>query len=97
MGDGWCDDPPDRNYNRLVRRPYPGSAERLWRDDHLYDVIIVIGHNDCPRIRGRGSAVFMHVARPGLAPTAGCVALRLPHLLRLLQRLSRYSVLRIAA
>lgn len=97
MSDGWCDDPPDRNYNRRVRHPYPAGAERLWRDDHLYDVIVVLGHNDCPRVRGRGSAVFMHVARPGMTPTAGCVALRLPHLLRLLEYLSRRSVLWITA
>ncbi len=93
LADGWCDDPPDRNYNRHVRHPHPASAERLWRDDHLYDVIVVMGHNACPRVRGRGSAVFMHVARPGMTPTAGCVALRLPHLLRLLEYLSRRSVL----
>ena len=95
--DGWCDDPPDRNYNRRVSHPYPASAERLWRDDHLYDVIVVLSHNECPRIRGRGSAIFMHVARPGMMPTAGCVALSLPHLLRLLAYLSRRSVLRVTA
>ncbi len=93
MSDGWCDDPPDRNYNRRVRHPYPAGAERLWRDDHLYDVIVVMSHNECPRIRGRGSAVFMHVAPSEMTPTAGCVALRLPHLLRLLEYLSRRSVL----
>jgi L,D-peptidoglycan transpeptidase YkuD (ErfK/YbiS/YcfS/YnhG family) len=95
--DGWCDDPRDRNYNRRVRHPYPASAERLWRADHLYDVVVVLGHNDRPRVRGRGSAVFMHVAGPGLAPTAGCIALRLPHLLRLIERMSRGSLIRVAA
>lgn len=97
MSDGWCDDPTDRNYNRHVRHPYPAGAERLWRDDHLYDVIVVLGHNDCPRIRGRGSAIFMHVAESEMTPTAGCVALRLPHLLRLLEHLSQRSVLWITA
>lgn len=95
MADGWCDDPPDRNYNRQVCHPYPASAEYLWRDDHLYDVIVVMSHNQRPCIRGRGSAIFMHVAKPGITPTAGCVALRLPHLLRLLERITRRSVLRI--
>jgi L,D-peptidoglycan transpeptidase YkuD (ErfK/YbiS/YcfS/YnhG family) len=85
--DGWCDDPADRNYNRAVRHPYPASAERLWRADHLYDVIIVLTHNSRPRVRGGGSAVFLHLARPGYAPTEGCIALRPAHLLRLLQRL----------
>ena len=95
--DGWCDDPRDRNYNRRIRHPYPASAERLWRTDHLYDLVVVLGHNDRPRVRGRGSAVFMHVAGPGLAPTAGCIALRLPHLLRIIERLSRGTIIKITA
>ena len=82
--DGWCDAPADRNYNRPVRHPYPASAERLWRADGLYDVVVVLGYNDRPRVRGRGSAIFMHVARPGYAPTEGCIALARPHLLRVL-------------
>ena len=80
--DGWCDAPKDRNYNRPVHHPYPASAERLWRYDGLYDVVVVMGYNDHPRIAGRGSAVFMHVAAPGLKPTEGCIALARPHLLR---------------
>jgi len=97
MADGWCDDPSDRNYNRHIRHPYPASAERLWRDDDLYDVVVVTGHNNCPRVRGRGSAVFLHVARLGMTPTTGCLGLRFPHLLRLLERISRHSVVRITA
>ena len=85
--DGWCDAPDDRNYNRPVRHPYPASAERLWRQDALYDVVVVLGHNQKPRLRGAGSAIFMHVARPGYLPTEGCIALRRDHLLRLLDRL----------
>jgi L,D-peptidoglycan transpeptidase YkuD (ErfK/YbiS/YcfS/YnhG family) len=86
-GDGWCDAPADRNYNRPVQHPYPASAERLWRADHLYDLIVVLSHNGSPRMRGGGSAIFMHIARPGYAPTEGCIALRHEHLLRLVQRL----------
>jgi L,D-peptidoglycan transpeptidase YkuD (ErfK/YbiS/YcfS/YnhG family) len=86
--DGWCDAPADRNYNRRVCLPYPASAESLWRRDELYDVVVVLGYNDWPRCRGRGSAIFMHVARPGCMPTEGCVALSRPHLLRMLERLS---------
>ncbi len=95
--DGWCDDPLDRNYNRYVRHPYPASAERLWRADGLYDLIVVIGHNDRPRVRGRGSAVFIHVAGPGLGPTAGCIGLRLADLKHLVAHLSRTSVLTVLA
>lgn len=85
--DAWSEDPSDRHYNRpVVRRPdEPG--DRLWRNDHLYDLIIEIDHNDRPRIAGRGSAVFIHLARPGFTPTAGCVGLTRNSLLRLLQRI----------
>ncbi len=82
--DGWCDDPRDRNYNRPVGLPYPASHEVLWRDDHLYDLVVVLGYNDIPRIRGRGSAIFMHLATLGLTPTEGCIALRESDLRKLL-------------
>lgn len=85
--DGWCDAPCDRNYNRAVRHPYPASAEVMWRDDGLYDIVVVLSHNRLPRVRGRGSAIFMHVARPGFQPTEGCIALRPADLRRLLGRL----------
>jgi L,D-peptidoglycan transpeptidase YkuD (ErfK/YbiS/YcfS/YnhG family) len=85
--DGWCDAPEDRNYNRPVRHPYPASAEELWRADGLYDLIVVLSHNTRPRVRGAGSAVFMHVARPDYRPTEGCIALRRDHLRRLVERL----------
>jgi L,D-peptidoglycan transpeptidase YkuD (ErfK/YbiS/YcfS/YnhG family) len=86
---GWCDAPSDRNYNRRVRLPYGAGAERLWRDDGLYDLILVLGYNLPSRSKGRGSAIFVHVARPDFAPTAGCIALRRAHLLRLLSMLPR--------
>lgn len=95
--DGWCDAPGDRSYNRPVRLPYPASAESLWRSDHLYDVVAVLGYNDHPRISGRGSAIFMHVARPSYAPTEGCVALTRKALLELLSRCDRGSVVEIVA
>lgn len=93
--DGWCDAPGDRNYNRPVRLPYPASAERLWRDDRLYDLVVVLDHNQRPRVQGAGSAIFMHVARPGLQPTEGCIALERTHLLRLLARLSPGAILQV--
>ena len=78
--DGWCDAPEDPAYNQPVRLPYPASAERLWREDHVYDLIVPLGWNDDPIVSGRGSAIFLHVARPGYAPTEGCVALALKDL-----------------
>ena len=73
--DGWCEDPADRNYNRLVKLSPRSSVDRLRRADHLYDLVLVLGYNDRPRVRGKGSAIFVHLARPGYAPTAGCIAL----------------------
>lgn len=72
---GWCDAPDDPNYNRPVQHPYPASAENLWREDSLYDILVVLGFNDDPVVAGLGSAIFLHVAASGYAPTEGCVAL----------------------
>lgn len=87
--DGWCEDPADRHYNRPIRLDADRPGDRLRRDDHLYDFIIEIDHNAAPRIAGRGSAVFLHLARDKFAPTAGCVAMRRPDMLRLLARIGR--------
>jgi L,D-peptidoglycan transpeptidase YkuD (ErfK/YbiS/YcfS/YnhG family) len=78
--DGWCDDPASPDYNRMVRLPHPARHESLWRDDAIYDLIGVLGWNDRPAQRGRGSAIFLHVARPDFAPTEGCIALALTDL-----------------
>ena len=84
-GDGWCDEPADPAYNTPVRLPYGASCEALWREDGIYDVIVVLGHNDDPPVPGRGSAIFLHVAKADYAHTQGCVALALPDLLELLR------------
>jgi L,D-peptidoglycan transpeptidase YkuD (ErfK/YbiS/YcfS/YnhG family) len=82
--DGWCDDPSHADYNRMVRLPHPGRHEALWRDDAVYDLIGVLGWNDAPVVRDRGSAIFLHVARPDFAPTEGCIALPEPVLRQVL-------------
>ena len=82
--DGWSDDVNLPEYNTHVRLPYNGSHEKLWRDDDLYDIIVVLGYNDSPPVLGRGSAIFMHVAREGYTPTAGCIALSKEDLLEIL-------------
>jgi len=84
--DAWSEDPRERNYNRPMRIGAQ-HGDRLWRQDRLYDLVVEIDHNRCPRIAGRGSAVFIHVARSGLSPTAGCVAMTLGNLRRLVARL----------
>jgi L,D-peptidoglycan transpeptidase YkuD (ErfK/YbiS/YcfS/YnhG family) len=89
--DGWCEDPRDRRYNRPIRLPAGHPGDRLWRADRLYDFIIELDHNTRPRVPGRGSAVFVHVARPGFAPTAGCVALKSDALRHLIARIGPHT------
>ena len=85
--DAWCEDSADRRYNHPVHRLPGERGDRLWRQDRLYDLIVEIDHNTRPRTAGRGSAVFIHVARPGFQPTAGCIALDPRRLYLLLRRL----------
>ena len=97
--DGWCDAPHDANYNRLVTLPYRASAERMWRDDHLYDLVAVLGYNDDPVVPGKGSAIFLHLTRsggesrsdalkePDYSVTQGCVALAFADALAALEQL----------
>ncbi len=93
--DAWCEDLSDRRYNRAFGRSANELGDRLWRDDGLYDLFVEIDHNTKPRIAGRGSVVFIHVARPGFAPTAGCIALRLPDLQKLVSRMSLKTRIKI--
>jgi len=93
--DGWCDDPEDRAYNQSVMLPYHASAERLWRDDGLYDVVVILGHNDDPVEKGKGSAIFLHVASETDKATEGCIALKKQDLLEILPILSPGTILKI--
>ncbi|WP_374632712.1 L,D-transpeptidase [Ferrovibrio sp.] len=93
---GWCDDPGHADYNRLVTLPFAGSHETLWREDHVYDLIVELGHNDAPPVPGLGSAIFLHLARQDFAPTEGCVAIALADMQALLPRLSAGSAIVIA-
>ena len=95
--DGWCDDSADPNYNKRVSLPYSASHERLWREDSVYDIIVPLGYNDDPAIPGKGSAIFLHIARPNYSPTAGCVALALPDLIQILKEVSPGTMLCVTA
>ncbi len=94
---GWCDEPLSPLYNCPILLPFEASHERLWREDHIYDVIVVLGYNDRPILPGKGSAIFLHVAREDHAPTEGCVACSLPDLLALLKVAKVGDVLEIVA
>jgi L,D-peptidoglycan transpeptidase YkuD (ErfK/YbiS/YcfS/YnhG family) len=87
--DAWCEDPENRLYNRPFRRSPAAPGDRLWRGDALYDIIVEIDHNTRPRIARRGSAVFIHIARAGFAPTAGCIALTPGALAAVVKKLNR--------
>lgn len=94
-GDGWCETPGDRAYNRLVKKPYGASHEDMKRADDLYDIVVELDWNRIPRRQGRGSAIFLHLTRPEGGPTAGCLALpksRLDLLMRHLDRTTRFIV-----
>ena len=100
--DGWCDDPSDpANYNRSVALPYSGSVENMWRDDPLYDLVVILGHNDAPPVPGLGSAIFLHCASIDddgeLGPTEGCIALRREILWSLVPKLTPATLIEIRA
>lgn len=94
--DGWCDDPADAAYNQQVTLPYPASCESLWRDDRLYDLIVVLGQNDDPIVAGKGSAIFLHVVQEDLSPTEGCVAIPPGDLVSLVEAAETSTILRIS-
>jgi L,D-peptidoglycan transpeptidase YkuD (ErfK/YbiS/YcfS/YnhG family) len=94
--DAWVDDPADSNYNRLVSLPYPARHEAMWRADGLYDLLVLIGYNTDPPVPGLGSAIFLHVAAPDFAPTAGCIAVARDVLAGLLGLLGPGSAITIA-
>jgi L,D-peptidoglycan transpeptidase YkuD (ErfK/YbiS/YcfS/YnhG family) len=93
--DGWCDDPDAGAYNRPVRLPFMPRHENLWRDDTVYDVVIVLDYNLHPRIRARGSAIFLHLTSGRGGATAGCIAISLADMRRLVPKLSRWTVMHI--
>jgi L,D-peptidoglycan transpeptidase YkuD (ErfK/YbiS/YcfS/YnhG family) len=94
--DGWCDAPNDPAYNMPVKLPYGASAEELWREEHVYDVIVVLGYNDEPVKPGAGSAIFWHLARPDYSPTEGCVAVAREDMLAALRILGPGAAVEIA-
>ena len=94
--DGWCDASDDPAYNRPVRLPYPASAEKLYRDSQVYDVVLVLGHNDNPPIADMGSAIFLHIAREGYKPTQGCVAISREHMLEIVPKLTSGTLVEIS-
>jgi L,D-peptidoglycan transpeptidase YkuD (ErfK/YbiS/YcfS/YnhG family) len=93
--DAWVDDPADAKYNRLVTLPYPARTEQMWRDDGIYDLVIVIGYNTEPIVPGAGSAIFLHIARANFSATEGCIAVKKEVLVGLMALLGPGSTITI--
>ena len=93
--DGWCDDPTHEDYNKPIKLPHDGSHERLWRDDNIYDIVVVLGYNTSPVIPFMGSAIFIHFAEPSFKSTRGCIALKDVDLLEILKTCSTKTNLHV--
>ena len=93
--DGWCDDPTHEDYNKPINLPHAGSHERLWRDDNIYDLVVVLAYNTSPVIPFMGSAIFIHFAEPSFKSTRGCIALKDGDLLEILKTCSTKTTLHV--
>ncbi len=92
---GWCDDPNSRFYNKLVNLPTKYSHEKLYRNDNLYDLIVVLSYNTNPIIKNKGSAIFMHVAKNSYRKTKGCIALKKNHLIKIISKIKKNTKIKI--
>jgi len=84
---GWCDDSNSKKYNQLIKLPSKYTHEKLYRKDNVYDLVIVLNYNMSPIVKNKGSAIFIHVAKKNYKKTAGCIALKKHHLLRLIKEI----------
>ena len=92
---GWCDDPISKDYNKLIRFPFKYSAEKLYRRDNIYDIILVLNYNFNPIIKNKGSAIFIHVAKRNYKLTKGCVAVRKKDLKRIVKQINKKTIIKI--
>jgi L,D-peptidoglycan transpeptidase YkuD (ErfK/YbiS/YcfS/YnhG family) len=92
---GWCDDPKSRHYNKVIKIPNNFSYEKLYRNDNIYDLIIVLSYNISPTIKNKGSAIFIHIAKDKYLPTQGCIALKKIHLIKILKEIKLNTLIKI--
>jgi L,D-peptidoglycan transpeptidase YkuD (ErfK/YbiS/YcfS/YnhG family) len=92
---GWCDDPKSRKYNKLIELPFKGSAEKLYRKDNTYDIILVLNYNLNPIRKGKGSAIFIHVARKNYRNTLGCIAVSKKNLKKIIKKINKSTIVNI--
>ena len=92
---GWCDDPKSKKYNKLINFPFKYSAERLYRRENIYDILLVLNFNMNPIRKNKGSAIFIHVAKKNLQPTQGCIALNKSELIKLVKSIKKNTAVKI--
>ena len=92
---GWCDDPSSKRYNRLIKIPYKFSHEKLYRKDHIYDIVVILNYNMNPVVKKRGSAIFIHLTKKNYLKTLGCIALKKNDLLEILNRVKKDNIIKI--
>ena len=92
---GWCDDAKSKKYNKLIKLPFKGSAEKLYRKDNTYDIILVLNYNLNPIRKGKGSAIFIHVARKNYRNTLGCIAVSKKNLKKIIKKINKSTIVNI--
>ncbi len=92
---GWCDDPKSKKYNQLVKLPSKFNFEKLYRNDELYDIIIILNFNTNPIKKNKGSAIFIHVAKNNYSPTKGCIAIKRNDIKKLVREINRKTLVKI--
>jgi L,D-peptidoglycan transpeptidase YkuD (ErfK/YbiS/YcfS/YnhG family) len=92
---GWCDDPSSKRYNRLIKIPYKFSHEKLYRKDHIYDIVVILNYNMNPVVKKKGSAIFMHITKKNYLKTLGCIALKKNDLLKILNKVKKDNIIKI--
>ena len=94
---GWCDDPKSNFYNQQIKLPSKFGHEKLYRNDRIYDLLVVLNYNTKPIRKNKGSAIFIHIAQKNYKPTAGCIALKKIDLIKLLQMINKNTKINISA
>ena len=93
---GWCDDPNSHFYNQQISLPNKFGHEKLYRNDSLYDLILVLNYNVNPIIKNKGSAIFIHIAKKNYKKTKGCIALKKKHLIELVLKIKKNTKIKIS-
>ena len=92
---GWCDDPSSKFYNKLINFPFKFNAEKLYKRENIYDIILVLDFNMSPIRKNKGSAIFIHIAKKKFTPTKGCVAISKNVLKKILSKINKDCKVRI--